>query len=215
MGESRQSANRQWIITIISITLAVLELIVLIIGSIAVPIYLNHEKSEITVQFQGENMITEKAYLEAVDANAQLMIKNGRLQDEINRLQTEINNSQTPEDIVIPNNDVLPIAEVWLRNGKNVSGCPQIDFTDETLAVDSFTYDMTWNPFDGASMYRILIWRDSGYGTIKSNYEDVDDLFVNGLSYTIDLNQLEHGYTYGFNVVVDNHYSAPLLVKLC
>ena len=30
----------------------------------------------------------------------------------------------------------------------------------------------------------------------------------------IDLTALAPGYTYGFNVVVENHYSSPLLIEL-
>lgn len=103
---------------------------------------------------------------------------------------------------------------VRLSNNQNISGCPQVIIPEETQISGQTTYEMTRESFDGATTYRISMWKDANYETADSNIIIINEVEVSGLSYTIDLTALEPGYTYGYNVVVDNHYSSPLLIEL-
>jgi len=114
----------------------------------------------------------------------------------------------------LPGQLPTPRGTVQLRNNENISGCPQVNIPEETQIVGQTSYEMTWNSFEGATTYRISVWKDANYGTADSNIISVDEVEVSGLSYTIDLTALEPGYTYGYNVVVDNHFSSPLLIEL-
>ncbi len=115
------------------------------------------------------------------------------------------------DDTPAPSTDI--VAEIWLY-GQNLSDCPQIKLPQKLEITDSTYYEMTWEPFEGVNTYKISIWKDLNYGTSDSNVIPIGEIEVNGLSYIIDFNTLEYGCVYGFNVVSDNHYSAPLLVEL-
>lgn len=103
---------------------------------------------------------------------------------------------------------------VRLRNNENINGCPQVNIPTESQIAGQTTYEMTWASFGGATTYRISMWKDANYGMADSNIIHVNEIEVSGLSYAIDLTALEPGYTYGFNVVVENYYSSPLLIEL-
>lgn len=104
--------------------------------------------------------------------------------------------------------------KVWLKNGQNISDCPQVVIPVESQIANQTTYEMTWDSFDGATIYHIIMWKDANYETADSDIIIMNEVEVWGLSYAIDLTILEPGYTYGYNVVVDNHYSSPLLIEL-
>lgn len=153
----------------------------------------------ITYNYNGQQIyVTEDSFLNMID-------RIDRLEKEIQQLK-ENGNPNTPSSDII--------AEVWLRNGENINKCPQIILPQKSQIADSTYYEMTWEPFKDATTYKILIWKDANYGATNSNMITIDEIEVNGLSYMIDFSTLEYGYVYGFNVVVDNHYSAPLLVEL-
>ena len=122
------------------------------------------------------------------------------------------NNGAWDNDAV---NDISNIeGAVRLRNNENINGCPQVHIPNESQITGQTTYEMTWDSFEAATIYYISMWKDANYGTADSDIIIIDKVEVSGLSYTIDLTALEPGYTYGFNVVVDNHFSSPLLIEL-
>lgn len=128
-------------------------------------------------------------------------------------LGTNENNSITENNSDEDNGDNIK-GTVRLGNNQNISDCPQIVIPENSQIEGQTTYEMTWNSFDGATIYRILAWKDANYETADSDIIIINEVEVSGLSYTIDLTTLEPGYIYGYNVVADNHYSSPLLIEL-
>lgn len=163
----------------------------------------------ITVIVNGkEYYVTEDDYRSKLDVNEYLQSTNEKLQAENNRLQKEIDELRQTHNA----NSIK--GTVRLRNNENLNGCPQVNIPKESQIAGQTEYEMTWESFEGATTYHISIWRDANYGTADSDITYVNEIEVSGLSYTIDLTALEPGYTYGFNVVVENHYSSPLLIEL-
>lgn len=193
------------------------------------------QSQSITVVVNGqEHYVTEDDFRSTLDANEYLRSLNEELQTQITDLQAEnsnlrkeidqlrqisgtmngsaVNNSNTAN-----NNDSNHIdikGTVRLRNNENIADCPQVHIPKESQIAGQKTYEMTWDSFEDATKYRISVWKDANYGTADSDIIFVNESEVFGLSYTIDLTALEPGYTYGFNVAVDNHFSSPLLIEL-
>lgn len=178
------------------------------------------QSQAITFIVNGQELyVTEEDYLSKLDANDHLRAFNEKLQAKIETLQAEnihlrdeIAELQQTSSTVSDDNSI--IGTVWLRNNENINGCPQVKLPEESQISGQTTYEMMWESFENATTYRISMWKDANYGTADSNIISVDEVEVSGLSYTIDLTELDPGYTYGYNVVVDNHFSSPLLIEL-
>lgn len=168
------------------------------------------QTQSITVVVNGqEYYVTEDDYRSKLDVNEYLQSLNKELQAENIRLQQEIDELRQADSTV---NSIR--GTVRLRNNENINDCPQVNIPQESQIAGQTEYEMTWLPFENATTYRISVWKDADYGTADSNIILVDEVEISGLSYAIDLTALEPGYTYGYNVVVDNHFSSPLLIEL-